>query len=313
MSDAKEKARAQRLDRLRAMLEKRLDNPSAALEALLSELTTGEAQTELWEGLHAAAARDGVEREVAAAYAKVVHHRRLAQLEKTAQLDLLLHAADFHQGILGDAEGAAGFLEHAQSIAPGHAESFARLERRFEALSDPRRLVGLYSIALSADPRGAGDLSTKTINKVVPLPASSPLPEEVCERLVRVAATHPILLDVLDAHCRKTKRFDLAARLTELSLTLADPALPQTKAREQRRRVVELYVKEAGAPSKAIAHVEELLAEDPRDEIALAAADYLLKQMETASRAAAALQKARRETRAPAAGSKVPPPEGAQG
>src|SRR5262249_25773608 len=142
----------------------------------------------------------GVEQEVAAAYAKVTQPRRLAQLAKNAQLDLLLHAANFHQGILGDLTTAVGFLERTQTIAPGHAETFQRLERRFEALSDPRPLLGLYSIALSADPRGAADLSTKIINKMVPLPASSPLAEEVCVRLAGVAGSHPILLDVLDAH-----------------------------------------------------------------------------------------------------------------
>ena len=81
------------------MLDKQLSQPPAALEALMSELRIGEAQPQLWEGLHAAAARDGKEQELAAAYRKFATDRRLKQLSPAVQAEVLMHAADFFQGV----------------------------------------------------------------------------------------------------------------------------------------------------------------------------------------------------------------------
>lgn len=297
MSATMEKARALRLQRLTSMLENRLENPSAALEALISELSAGDPQSALWEALHAAAIRDGMEQDLAAGYVKITNTRRLRPLEPRAQADVLVHAADFHQGVLGDAESAEGFLERVQHVVPGHAEAFARLERRLETLTDARRLVGLYAVVASAHPKSADDLTSKIVNKIVPLPATSPLPADVCARLVTLAPTHPILLGVLDKHCRKTKRFDLACALIEQAL--ADPKLPNATAVEWRRHVIELYTGEAGKPALAIPHVEELLDQNPLDDTARGAAERLLSNHDVAARAAAALQKARRLSRAP--------------
>src|SRR5690242_6851951 len=108
MLSTNEKARTLRLQRLRTMLSERLENPAMALETLLSELSGGEAQPELWEGLHSAAVRDGVEADLAAAYGKITSPRRLQQLTPAAHADVLVHAADFHQGVLGDATAAEG-------------------------------------------------------------------------------------------------------------------------------------------------------------------------------------------------------------
>jgi hypothetical protein len=111
MSASAEKARALRLERLKAMVEARLENPLAALEALLSEIRTGEAQTGLWEALHGASLRDGKEADLASAYQKITQERRLQQFERWAQIEILMHAADFFQGVMGDGAAAESFLE----------------------------------------------------------------------------------------------------------------------------------------------------------------------------------------------------------
>jgi len=294
-----EKARALRLQRLKAMLEKRLDNCAAALEFLISELIAKAPQRELWEQLHGAADRDQMEIELAAAYANVTSPRRLHQLEPWAQADVLMHAADFHQGVIGDADGAQVFLERVQDVVPGHAESFTRLERRFEMQGDQRSLVNLYAIAGAANPKLADKLASKVLNKIVPLPATLPLSEEACKHVGALAKSHPALFDVLDAHCRKTKRFTLACEIAEASL--ADSKLPPALVLKQRRRLVELYTGEAAAPSKAIGHVEALLNQDPADAVARAGAEKLLSHRDVAPRAAAALQLARRHSRLPSA------------
>jgi hypothetical protein len=295
MSASAEKARALRLERLKSMVEARLENPLAALEALLSEMRTGEPQTELWEALHGASLRDGKEADLDSAYQKVTQDRRLQQFEPWAQVEILMHAADFFQGVMGDGTKAESFLERVLLINPDHVEAFARLERRVLAASDPRRLIEFYALVISGLPSSAGELATKAINLIVPLPAAIVLSEVACKRLVKLAGTHPSILEALDVHCRKTKRFDLACVLVEQALL--DPALPKMTAIDQRRRLIELYTGETNTPEKAIAHVEELLNADPGDSIARAGAERLLSVREVAQRAASALQNARRHAR----------------
>jgi hypothetical protein len=295
MSSTAEKARTLRLERLKSMLAGRLDNPAAALEVLVSELTQRQAQTPLWEELHAAAARDGVEKDLAAAYVKIASPRRLQQLEPWAQADVLVHAADFHQGILGDAGSAETFLERVHHIVPGHAEAFTRLERRFEALGDARGLIGLYALTAAAKPASSDSLVSKAVNKIVPLPATAPLSEEDCKRLVVLVPTHPILIQVLETHCRKTKRLELGCTLLEQAIR--EPNLPDAVGLETRRRLIELYMVDPATSASAISHVEELLNQAPTDAAARAAAERLLSNRQVAARAAAALQTARRQAR----------------
>jgi golgin subfamily B member 1 len=297
MTAIAEKARAQRLERLKSALETRLDNPAATLEALMSELVAGEPHTKLWEDLHAAAVRDGKEQDLALAYQKVAVGRRLQQLEPWAQADILMHAADYSQGVLGDAGAAEGFLERALQVVPQNPDAFNRLERRFTAAGDERRMVELYSLVAAALSTPTNDLATKALNKIVPLPASAPLSEDACKRLAALAPTHPSMLEALEAHCRKTKRLSLACALIEQAL--ADPNLPKPVGVAQRRRLIDLYVRDAVAPASAIGHVEELLSRDASDAKAREAAERLLGIRDVAPRAAAALQKARRLSRAP--------------
>jgi len=295
MSASAEKARALRLGRLKSMVEARLDNPQAALEALLTEMRTGESQAGLWEALHGAALRDSKEADLSAAYQKVVQERRLQQFEQPAQVEILMHAADYFQGVMGDGATAEGFLERVLLLAPDHAEAFGRLERRVLAANDPRRLIEFLALAASGQPKSTGELLTKAINLIVPLPAVVVLSELACQRLVKHAATHPAILEALDVHCRKTKRFELLCALIEQALV--EPALPKATAIDQRRRAIELYTGDANNPAAAIAHVEELLQNDSNDSIARAGAERLLSVREVAPRAAAALQNARRQAR----------------
>jgi hypothetical protein len=78
---------------------------------------------------------------------------------------------------------------------------------------------------------------------------------------------------------------------------LRDPALQKNVATPVRRRLVELYIVEVGAPRNALPHIELLLADDPTDELARGAAERLLSNRDVAARAAAVLQAARRQER----------------
>ena len=82
--------------------------------------------------------------------------------------------------------------------------------------------------------------------------------------------------------------------MLEASLNIPDADEPEY---ERRHRLLELYLGDAKTPEKAIYHVEVLLIDEPGDEKALEAGDKLLRVKDVASRAAAALQEARRVRR----------------
>jgi tetratricopeptide (TPR) repeat protein len=295
MTDTAAKARAMRLERLRSMLDGGLGDPRAALETLMGELRVGEAQPELWERLHAASVRDGKEAELGGAYAKIAKDRRLKQLSPAVHAEVLMHAADFLQGVRGDGEGAAAFLVGVLEVAPTHAEAFNRLERRFEAAGDELRLVELYAVVAATPPKPAEEMARRALKIVTSLTAKTPLSDDGCKGLLAFAPANLALLGALETHCRKTGRLHLACDLFEQAIL--GPGLPEVKVIELRRRLIELYMGEAGKPDRAIAHVEALLQRDPNDAQARTTAERLIPRPKVASRAAAALQQARRSGR----------------
>ena len=289
---ASEKRRTERVQRLKAMLTQRLDNPMAALEVLLAEVSEGDNRPDLWEQLHATAARDGREPALADAYVKCTTGPRMARLSADDQAEVLMHAADFFQGVRGDSKTADTFLERVLATVPGHPDAFNRLERRLEKLLDSRRLVELYASVASFPPRPVTVLATQAYNRILQLgPKDSPLSDDACRKLVTLVAMNPRLLDALEAHCRATKRPALACELIERALADDDTAEALTLRR--RHRLLELYIGEAGTPAEAIVHIEELLDRDPTDAHALKFGEKLLSTRDVASRAAAALKSAR--------------------
>ena len=236
------------------MIDTRLTHPPAALETLMSELKIGESQPELWEGLHGAAARDGMEAAMGEAYRKISSSRRLRELPPDAQAHVLMHAANFFQGLLGDRDGAASFLERVLEIMPENEDAFRRLENRAESAGDKLGLVELYAKVVGRHPNPPDEVARKAINLIVPMPAKTPVSDDGCRHLVAVAKDHPRVLDVLEAHCKKTDRAGLAAELIEQAI--GQFQFPDSQLLDLRHRAVALYTGEAGTPGKAIDHVE---------------------------------------------------------
>jgi len=294
MAGTSEKARAQRMERLKASLEKRLSHPASAIEALTSELNNGELHPELWEELHAAASRDGKEADTADAYLKITSARRLERLSPPSGAELLVHAANYFQGVLGDSDTAEELYKRVLGVVPDRPEVFAWLSRRFETAGDRRGLLELYALVATAPPKTAVELASAAMNTIMRVSASTPISEEACRRLVALVPANPKLLDGLEAHCRKSGRLALACELFELALARED--LSNHAELELRRRVTELYLEDASTYAKAIDHVETLLEHDASDEVTRAAANRLLANREVASRAAAALHAARRKS-----------------
>lgn len=219
--------------------------------------------------------------------------RRLKTVSPAVQAEILMHGADFFQGVLGDLDGAANFLTRVLAIVPGHADAFARLERKYTASHDDRRLAELHVLALATRQDRPALVIGRVLALIERLPADAPLGVEVCERLMVADPKSPRVRAVLEAHCRKTGRFAEAAALLELAI--ADPArLEPPQVLEVRRRLLALYMGEAKAPDASIPHVEALLLADPANAEARKIAERLLTQPRVAARAAAALQESRR-------------------
>lgn len=291
LSLAVEKARALRVERLVASLEKRLDQPVPAIDALMAEAAEGAPHPELWEKLHFVAARDGVEASVADAYLKALEGARMRRLTPQVQADVLVHAADFSQGMRGDHETAERLLWRALEHVPDRADVFARLEKRLEKAPDERRLVELYALVAATPPREVKVLATQTLNRLLLL--KRPLADDACRKLLALVSTNPRVLDAVDAHCRATKRPKLACELLERAVA-EDTGASDAITRPRRLRLVELHLGDVATPAAAIDHVEWLLERDPNDAASLKAGERLLGERAVASRAAAALQKARR-------------------
>jgi len=287
-----EKARADRVRRLQEALDQRLETAFAAIDTLMSELGDGDPRTELWERLHVAAVRDRKEAEVGDAYVKCANGLRMKRLLPEAQADLLMHAADFFQGVVGDQASAETFLRRVLTIVPDHAEAYRRLEPQLEKLLDPRPILELYASVAAAPPKAATVLANQALSRVLQLTAVNALSDTACKQLIALVPTLPRLLEALEAHCRATKRHALACALFEQALL--DETTPAAVTVQRRQRVVELYMSEATSRALAIVHVEELLNANPNDAIAFKAAERLLSVTEVTSRAAAALLAARR-------------------
>jgi tetratricopeptide (TPR) repeat protein len=291
-ADPEAKRSVARLRRLGPMLEERLDDAAAALELLVAEAESGELRPELWERLHAAAVRDDTLMELGSAYEQLARGRRFRPLSPATQGEVLMHGADFFQGILGDADGAAAFLQRVLAAVPEHAEAFSRLERYFTASRQDRKLAELYAYVAGTRPDPPVLLIGRALMLIERLPPDQGLPLDGCERLVRAAGTNPRVITVLEAHCRSGGRFRDAAALLELSIQSSK--LKPAELLEPRRRLIALYMTEAKAPEDAMPHVEEILRVDPAHAEARKTAERLLANPKVASRAAAALQEVRR-------------------
>ncbi len=289
---AAEKARALRVERLKAQLSQKLENAAAAIDALIAEAGDGDPQTELWEQLHACAYRSGAQAALSDAYNRSVVGPRMKRLSRQQQADVLMHAADWFQGIMGDTATADSYLEKVLAIMPGQEDAFARLEKRYEKQLDHKKMLELYATVADSPPRALQVFATQALNRILPLKPSDVVSDEACRKLVALVPANPKLLDALENHARATKRPALACELIEQALL--DETMPEAQVVQRRHRLLELYLGEAASPGPAVAHVEKLLERDPNDDKAMKAGERLLGVREVASRAAAALSNARR-------------------
>ncbi len=276
------------------MVSGKLTNPAAAIDALTIELSIGETQPQIWERLHAAAC-NGLERELGAAYKQVIGGRRFKEFTPQVRSAVLVHAGNYFMGILGDIETAERYLMNALELVPNQRELFERFERKFQSLPDKRPLLELYGTVAADPPTPAAVLVGKVVNLLVPLPAKTPLPDQACRGLVALVAAGSNLLDVLEAHCRKTGRAKLASNLIEQALYIGQ--LTEAASLQWRYKLIDLLVGEAETPDRAIEHIEFVLRRDQNDPHVRSAVSKLVGIRALSDRVSAMIQDVRRSMR----------------
>jgi hypothetical protein len=289
---ASEKARDLRLARLKVSLAQKVSNPMMVIDQLMAEMSDGDPQHEMWEQLHAAALRDHCEPAMAEAYKRAIAGPRMKRLPPESQANILMNGANFFQGILGDMNAAGEMLAKVVAVAPTNDGAFNRLEKVLERDGDDRKLVELYATVAGHSSRKPEVLAQQTLLRLVKLTPATPLSDDACRKLVALVPANPKILDVVEQHCRATKRAMLGGEVIEKALaedTVASDAL----TKQRRQRAVDIFIEAAAGP-RAMDHIEKLLEWDFNDPVALRGCERLMSNREVSSRAAAALQKARR-------------------
>jgi tetratricopeptide (TPR) repeat protein len=281
-----------RLETLEATLDAPLAEPGAVLDVLLAALAKGQHREDLWRRLHDAAARDEKLAELAFAYEHLVSDKRLKVLSAANQAEVYLHAAEFFVEQFSDRDGAIHYAERAVSALPNHAGAFALLERLLLERGDAVRLAKLYvdATTVERDRERQLLLLRAAAERLEGVESADELALDVLQRIVRIEPGDAVALAALEARLSATGRHRDAARLLEQSLARA--TLESADTLTLRAKLIELYTGELGEPTRAIGHVESVLAGDPSHARALAVAEALLEHKLVAARAAAALSDA---------------------
>lgn len=290
VSLAQFKVREQRMLRLKQTLEGGITDPTPPLDSLVAELGEGDPHPAIWEQLHAAAVRDGVQAQLGEAYKKCANGPRMKRLPASAQSVLLMHGVDYFQNVLHDDAQAEAFLARLIEVDPTNLDAYARLEKRLESIRDTNRLLDLYAAVAATPPKPIATLATQALN-ILLLPSKTPYSDTTCKRLMVLASTNPRIVEALADHCASTKRARLACAFIEEGL--ASQLVPAARVKGIQERAIDLYMSDPETASDALPHAEELLTADPNNAKAFSACERLMSNRTVGTKAAAALRVAR--------------------
>ena len=277
------------LDLLREVLATQLADEGGILERLAAEVAKGHAHDDLWTMLHEAAQRDDRTADLAFAYERICQPKGLRVLPPAAQADVLVHSADFFADVFGDSDGAVGYLERALATVPAHARAFERLERVLVERSDGAKLCELYAKAASQRTDRAEQLRllrrAAELSDVYAEDAARVAP--IYEQILRVDPDDAAARRALEGWYARAGRHADVAKLFEQALARG---LDAAEAKRVRFRLVEIYVAQLKQAERAVAHVEEILREEPANAGARKVAKDLLASKVVGARVAEALE-----------------------
>lgn len=277
-----------RLDRISALIEKKLEQEPMVLEGLVAAAGKGNAAPELWADLHVAAVRDNRIAELGWAYEQLLGGGRLKLLGPAVQADVLTHAAVFCEEILGDAAKAEEYLNRALVAVPAHAEAFPRLEGLLAARQDNEALVKFYMNA--AAHRSSVEEQLAMLRRGADyenfLPADNGLAVKLYQQITRLEPGDVPALDALEAYYRRNGRSRDATKWLE-QLISNRSGVPDAGELDIRERLLRLYNDDLSEVDRALPHAERLLGNDPNHPAAHQLIEQLLNHKVLAPRAAA--------------------------
>src|SRR5450432_221754 len=271
-------------------LEQRLDNPAEVLEMLVTAVAKGEQPVDAWQRLHAAAARHDKVAELAFAYEQTVSEKRVKLLQPEQQAFVYLRAAEFFIETLGDVEGAISHASRAAQAVPGHAEAFALLENLLRETGQATKLAELYVHASEreSDIERRGLFLHEASELVNASSGSEELTIEIGQRILRLDPSREDVRSVVVQRLIARGRHKDVVDLLEQALR-RDPPPTVEEATLLREWLVDLCLSELKDSTRALGHIEGLLATQPDHAMALKSAEALLENRTVSLRAAAAL------------------------
>jgi tetratricopeptide (TPR) repeat protein len=190
------------------------------------------------------------------------------------RLTLLTELAGLYRDRLGDKEQAAVYLHAILQADPGNAEALQAYADHFRARGDWRELVDLLEFALE-HAQGAGAPAEVLVPRLeeVAVIAESKLgdSERALSAWQKLEALSPGYERAREAQKRillKAKQWD--RMVTVLEREAQNAAEPAQKV-EILRRLARVHIEKLNAPERAAAVYQQILAQDPRDLVALRA------------------------------------------
>jgi tetratricopeptide (TPR) repeat protein len=267
----------------------RLENEEQVLDGLVAALGRGALAPDVWDRLRAAAERDGRLGEVASAFESAAQGPRIRTLKPSVAAEFFFQAGRYLADVLGDEPGAAGHLERCLALAPGHAAAFARLEAMHQKSGQRAKLAEL--LAAGAPHRARGEqalLLRRAADLLAGENGARDRAIDLWQQVLRLEPGDEEARAKLEALYLEAGRFRDVVRMNEQWLAREPPPDDALK-KVLLERVVDLYAEKIDEPARAMAHVERLLALDPKHEGARRVAEKLVNVRGLAGRAAAAL------------------------
>src|SRR5690606_21188751 len=130
--------------KLADIYEEKLKEPGAALTMVLEALSHHPSVIDLWDRAGPLAGQAGRPTDLADAYRTALR----GKLDDDLALDLARRAAELHEAVLNDAQGATPYLEKGLSLVPDDDFSFNRLKEILTAGGRWRELETLYDAGI---------------------------------------------------------------------------------------------------------------------------------------------------------------------
>ncbi|MEY2933939.1 MAG: hypothetical protein RL033_4688, partial [Pseudomonadota bacterium] len=276
--------RREMLVRLATVHETKLESHGAAFDVMLKALREFKEDLQLWDRAERLATASGRVTELAHALRDTLR----SELSEEIEVELCDRAARLHEDTLGDAMGAAPYLERLLVKNAANQDAFARLKQILTSAERWGELEDLYDRTT----RFIDDVPTRVdLLTEVALVCEEIIEDDAraigyYERILEISPAHDASMRALDRLYQRAKRYPAWAEL--LGRRLGD--MTGDEALDTELRLARVQLEQLHEPNKAIEHVERVLGERPNDYTARELAERILQIGDLRVRAARALE-----------------------